>query len=147
MIFGAHNRVIDEPNQQRRTVANSAFIRHPSFVIGSLLNDIAVIRFPENPIILNVFVQAIDLASDPNDLFLGEEVHVSGFGRFNVGTGGPSEVLRFTVKHVVTNAVCSTFFGSLVQPTTICAIGNSQVNNAVCTGDSGGNETLDICSK
>ena len=86
---------------------------------------------------MNAFVQAIELASG-SELFVGEEVYVSGFGRFSDSNQAASDVLRFTRKNVITNTACSLRFPFLIQTSTICAIGDSEINNAVCNGDSGG---------
>lgn len=136
LIFGAINRVVNEPNQQRRTVQDSAWILHPEYNLMNLANDIAIIRFPQNPLTLNTFVQAIDLAFDNSELFAGEEAYVSGFGIFQAGQA--SDVVRFTIKNVMSNQACSTFAPGFIRDTTICAIGDPSVNNSVCTGDSGG---------
>jgi chymotrypsin len=129
---------ISEPNQQRRIVPASGWIAHPDYSTTNLANDIAVIRFVDQPVTLNAFVSAIDLASDDSELFVGEEVHVSGFGRYSDDSNASSDVLRWTIKNVVTNLSCRIRFPTLVQPSTICAIGDSVINNAVCNGDSGG---------
>lgn len=138
LIFGAVNRLIDEPNQQRRIVSAAGWVGHPQYNPNTLANDIAVIRFPAAPVTLNAFVQIIDLASNDAELFVGEAVHVSGFGRWSDNNNTASDVLRFTVKNVITNLACRLRFPTLIQDSTICAIGDSEINNAVCNGDSGG---------
>lgn len=139
LIFGAVNRRVNEPNQQRRVVpAPAGWTQHPNYNSLNLANDIAIIRFVNQPLTFNQFVQPIALASDPAELFVGEEVHVSGFGRISDSTSETSDVVRFTVKNVVTNLSCRIRFPTLVQDSTICAIGDSEINNAVCNGDSGG---------
>lgn len=131
LIFGAVNRLIVETNQQRRTVDASGWIQHPNYNQLTLANDVAVIRFPTEPVTLNAFVQVIALASDA-DLFVGEEVHVSGFGRYSDSSQSASDVLRWTIKRVITNLACSIRFPFLIQTSTLCAIGDDQINNAVC---------------
>lgn len=131
LIFGAVNMRVTETNQQRRTVPASGWTQHPQYNRDSLANDIAVIRFPSNPITLNQFVQVVALASDLSNLWTGEAVHVSGFGRFSDDSPNSSDVLRFTVKNVITNLACRVRFPTLVFDTTICAIGDDQINNAV----------------
>lgn len=140
LIFGAVNRRLNEPNQQRRVVpAPAGWTQHPNYNTPTpLANDIAIIRFVNNPLVFNEFVQPIALASNPDELFVGEEVHVSGFGRISDSTNEVSDVVRFTVKNVVTNLSCRIRFPTLVQDSTICAIGDADINNAVCNGDSGG---------
>lgn len=139
IIFGAVDRTNrNEPNQQRRIVPSSGWIQHPQYNQNNLANDIAVINFPDTPVTLNAFVAVINLASDDSQLFVDEAVHVSGFGRFSDSEQQASDVLRFTVKTVITNTACRIRFPFLVQTTTICAIGNPDINNAVCNGDSGG---------
>jgi chymotrypsin len=131
IIFGAVNMRINEVNQQRRTVAVSGWIGHPEYRQNSLHNDIAVIRFPAEPIAINQFVQPIALASDTSNLLVGETVHVSGFGRYSDDSQNSSDVLRFTIKNIVTNLSCRIRFPTLVIDSTICAIGDDQINNAV----------------
>lgn len=138
LICGAHNRLLQEANQQRRNVDRSGWTQHPSYNPNNLANDVAVIRFPTQPLILNQFVQIIWLAHDDSELFVGEPVHVSGFGRYSDSSNAASDVLRWTVKTIVTNNACRLRFPTLVQASTICAIGDDQINNAVCNGDSGG---------
>lgn len=137
IIFGAINRVNFESNQQRRTVHPSGWRGHPAYNPNTLANDVAVVRFPNEPIVYNAFVQPIELASG-SELFTGEAAFVSGFGRFSDSLPQASDVLRFTIKNIVSNLSCSLRFPFLVQSSTICAIGNSDTNNAVCNGDSGG---------
>jgi secreted trypsin-like serine protease len=131
IIFGAVNMRNNEPNQQRRTVPFSGWLQHPSYNRNNLHNDIAIIFFRDQPIELNQFVQTIALAAITTDLFVGEPVHVSGFGRYSDDSPNSSDVLRFTVKNVVTNLSCRVRFPTLVIESTICAIGDDQVNNAV----------------
>lgn len=138
IIAGAHDRTIVEPTQQRRTVPTSGWIGHPQFNPSNLNNDIAVVVFPTQPFTLNTYVSPIDLATDPSNLFVGEPVHVSGFGRYSDSSASASPVVRYTVKHVITNAHCQTFFGGIVIASTVCAIGETGINNSVCNGDSGG---------
>lgn len=122
---------VNEANQQRRTVAASGWIGHPEYRQTTLANDIAVIRFPSAPITLNQFVQVIALASDDSNVWVDEPVHVSGFGRFSDDSPNSSDVLRFTVKNVITNLACRIRFPTFVIASTICAIGDDQINNAV----------------
>lgn len=140
IIAGAVNRLdATEPNQQRITVPAANWVDHPGFNRQNLNNDIAVIHHPNHPFTLNAFVQAIALASDDSELFVGEPAHVSGFGRFDVNSGAISPVVRFTVKNVISNAVCAPVFANgWVIASTICAQGDIEINNAVCHGDSGG---------
>ena len=138
LIFGAVNRRNNEPNQQRVTAPASAWVQHPNYNPNNLHNDVAVIRFPGSPLTFNQFVQPIALAQDMNELFVGEEVYVSGYGRISDSTNETSDVVRFTVKNVITNTACRIRFIVLVIESTICAIGDEFINNAVCNGDSGG---------
>lgn len=133
IIFGAINRTIQEPNQQRRTVPVSGWIPHPNYNTANLANDIAIIRFPTQPIQITPQVQPIEIASG-TELFTGEAVHVSGFGRFDDNLQQASDILRFTVKNVISNASCAlSFTPVLVQASTICAVGDTR-NNSACHG-------------
>lgn len=142
IIAGAINRVLDEPNQQVRIVPASGWTQHPSYNPNTLANDVAVIIFREQPLTLTNAVQTVALASNMNELFVGREVHASGFGVFSDAGGAASDVLRFTRKTVITNTACRIRFPFLVQDSTICAIGETGINNSVCNGDSGGPLTV-----
>lgn len=137
LIFGAINMRNLEPNQQRRTVPGTGWIQHPDYNRILLFNDIAVIRFPAEPVILNQFVAAVELTQDANELFVDEIAHVSGFGRYSDDSPSVSDVLRFTVKTIITNQACRIRFPTHVIDSTICAIGDEQLNNSICNGDSG----------
>lgn len=138
IIAGAINRLLNEPNQQVKIVPASGWIQHPQYNPNTLHNDIAVIVFPNDPFTFTTAVQPIILASDMSNLHEGSTVWVSGFGRYSDDSNAASDVLRFTVKTVITNTSCRLRFPILVQDTTICAIGESGINNSVCNGDSGG---------
>ncbi|KAG5673913.1 hypothetical protein PVAND_003914 [Polypedilum vanderplanki] len=141
LIAGAVNRVQIEPQQQRRQVPSSAFVPHPQYGPLRLVNDIAVIRVAE-AFTLNNVVQAIALASNPNELHVDAVVTASGFGRYSDSHSRTSEVVLFTRKTVISNAQCSQSFPLLVVDSTICAVGTAGINNAVCNGDSGGPLTI-----
>ncbi|XP_070503354.1 transmembrane protease serine 9-like [Chironomus tepperi] len=141
IIAGAHNRNIFEPNQQRRTVLPSDFIQHPNYGPLRLINDIAVLRFTQ-AYTFNQFVQPVVLASDDSNRHVGASVHVSGFGRVSDSNQLTSEIVLFTVKTVISNAVCAQSFPLLVVDSTICATGTPGINNSVCNGDSGGPLTI-----
>lgn len=142
IIAGAVNRVQDEPTQQIRLVAPSGWIQHPQYNQNNLANDIAVIIWNGNPFTLNTAVQIVQLSSDRANTHAGSEVYVSGFGRFSDSESAASDVLRFTRKTVITNTACRVRFPFLIQESTICAIGDSAINNSVCNGDSGGPLTI-----
>lgn len=135
IIAGAHNMQIPEPNQQRRNVLVGGWVQHPDFGPLTLSNDVAVITFL-NGLNFNNFVQPIALA-DSTETFVGEEVFVSGFGRVSDSLPETSPVLRFTIKTVITNVACRIRFPVAVSDSTICAIGDDIINNAICDGDSG----------
>lgn len=142
IIAGAVNMRVNEPSQQIRIVPASGWTQHPNYSTTTLANDIAVIQFRGEPLTFTNAVQPIALASDVNELFTGESVYVSGFGRFSDSSNESSDVLRFTIKTVITNTACRIRFPFLVQDSTICAIGESGINNSVCNGDSGGPLTV-----
>ncbi|KAL7020722.1 hypothetical protein ACKWTF_011623 [Chironomus riparius] len=141
IIAGAYNRNLLEPNQQRRTVPPTDFIQHPNYGPLRLVNDIAVLRFTQ-AYTFNEFVQPVVMASDDSNRHVGASVHVSGFGRISDSNQLTSEVVLFTVKTVITNAVCAQSFPLIVVDSTICAVGTPDINNSVCNGDSGGPLTI-----
>lgn len=139
VITGAHDRTLNEPNQQRRTVPSANYILHPQYNTQNLNNDIALLRFTE-PLTFNSFVQPISLATSNAPSFVGETATTTGWGRVS-DSGTSSNVLRVVTNRVISNADCAAVFGStVVNEAVICV--DTTGGRGSCSGDSGGPLTL-----
>lgn len=133
VVLGAHMLRENEPNQVRVNVPESGLEYHPEYDTRTLLNDIAVIKFP-SAVTLNTFIRPIALAQGTNN-FAGVDAVLSGWGRFG-STQATSTFLRFVNLQVITNLACRVRFPTIIQDSTICANGEGNVGG--CNGDSGG---------
>ncbi|CRK90294.1 CLUMA_CG003990, isoform A [Clunio marinus] len=142
VILGAHNRLVNEPNQVRVAISDpSLFIMHPDWDPSLIRNDIGVIHLP-TAVTLNAFIRPaiLPLTSDINNSFAGELGVVSGWGVFSDAIGQASDVLRYVYDNVMTNTACSIRFPGVIQPSNICVTGTN--GRGACSGDSGGPLTV-----
>lgn len=136
IIYGAHNRLIIEPSQQRLRVVAAAgqIILHPQWTPSLIQNDVATLQ-TATPVTLNAFVQIIPLASGART-FENDPATVSGWGRFQDNLPQASDVLRFYRGTILSQANCRTRFPGVIQENNICLSGLN--NGGACQGDSGG---------
>ena len=124
----------------RKNLEIDAVIVHPDFDIGTLVNDVALLKL-KTPLDLAKYTPVC--LPERNRTFVGEIAWVYGWGTFINSTGPMSNVLREIAVQVISNQVCSqdphwpgeNFQGDL------CAIGPSYYVHS-CNGDSGGPLTL-----
>ncbi|KAL7015112.1 hypothetical protein ACKWTF_016279 [Chironomus riparius] len=140
VIAGAHNRNIVEATQQRRTVTSANYRIHANYNPSNLNNDIAILLVP-TAWTHNTAVQPTRLPTAfASELFVGETATVSGWGRVT-NTGATSAVLRVATAPVITNAACSSVFGSSVIVASVICISTTHGQGS-CNGDSGGPLTV-----
>ncbi|XP_055601436.1 transmembrane protease serine 9-like [Uranotaenia lowii] len=137
VILGAHNRVINEPTQQR--IDFGSFTIHESYIATFLRNDIATIRLA-TPATFTPQVQPINLPalSEQSRTFAGMVGWASGFGRTSDDNQFASNVVYYTTNPIMTNADCVAIWGSslLIGAQNICL--SAEGGRSVCNGDSGG---------
>ncbi|EDS42906.1 trypsin-3 [Culex quinquefasciatus] len=138
VIAGAHNRVIEEPTQQRISFAKVYY--HADYNENTLVNDIAIIRLSGH-ITFNARVQAVRLpALGDNRQFAGLTGTVSGFGALCSGCSSP-DVLRYVSNPIITNAECLEHWpNTMVQESSLCL--SIAGERGACQGDSGGPLTV-----
>jgi len=139
VIAGAHNRNIIEVTQQRRTILPANYRVHPLFNPSSFNNNIAVLVVPQ-VFTFNTNVQPTRLPTAfANELFVTEVATSTGWGRTLVA-GPESAVLRRSTNAVITNAACSSIYGtSIVVASVLCT--NTLAGpgaQGACHGDDGG---------
>uniref|UniRef100_A0A3B3W105 chymotrypsin n=1 Tax=Poecilia latipinna TaxID=48699 RepID=A0A3B3W105_9TELE len=108
LVLGLQSLTGTNPNKVTRTVAQ--VIRHPSFSISTLDNDIALIKL-SSAVSFNNYISPVCLAAADSTFYSGVNSWVTGWG--NIGSGGRS--------HYRTELLCSTYGGK-----------------DSCQGDSGG---------
>uniref|UniRef100_A0A8W7PUL3 Peptidase S1 domain-containing protein n=2 Tax=Anopheles coluzzii TaxID=1518534 RepID=A0A8W7PUL3_ANOCL len=142
-ILGAHNRMIEEPSQQRITFSSSGVIGHPGYDLFDVRNDIAVVRLDEL-IVYTDRIQPIRLPSRSDTrTFAGLMGTVSGYGIYSTANPALSDVLNYVLNPVMTNADCRagwSGFEWLIEAQNICQSGDG--GRAACNSDSGGPLTV-----
>uniref|UniRef100_A0A182QL59 Peptidase S1 domain-containing protein n=1 Tax=Anopheles farauti TaxID=69004 RepID=A0A182QL59_9DIPT len=138
-ILGAHNRMVEEPSQQRIPFTSAGIIGHPGYTLTDVRNDIAVVRLDE-PIVFTERIQPIRLpARSDTRSFAGLIGTVSGFGIYSTANPALSDVLNYALNPVITNADCLAGWNGatqLIQEQNICQSGDG--GRSACNSDSGG---------
>ncbi|XP_055529535.1 collagenase-like [Wyeomyia smithii] len=127
-------------NVPRLTMSTVTKIVHPDFDPIRLHNDVAVIKLPSSvPFSNEIHPVLLPSMSYAAKTFHNTKGVVSGFGRTSDASQSISNVLKFEYVRIISNADCATVYGtSVIQDSTMCAIGWDHTNQNVCQGDSGG---------
>lgn len=141
VILGAHNRVTIEPQQQRQTVHLTGYRVHARYNPQFLNNDIATL-VPPTEWTTSTFIQSIRLPSDHlTETFAGFRGTSTGWGR-TINDGVMSDVMRRAVSNIITNAVCSQYYGFTTANAGVICAETSESNQGICQGDNGGALTV-----
>jgi chymotrypsin len=140
VILGAHQLTAVEPNQQRRTVPASGYRIHESYIATTLTNDIAILILPTAVTLNSFVVRTVLPTAFVNDLFVGDQATISGWGRISDSSSATSSHLRSITQPVVTNEVCRATYGVIIRDSTICIATTG--GRSACNGDSGGPLTV-----
>ncbi|XP_055595179.1 brachyurin-like [Uranotaenia lowii] len=127
-------------NVPRLTMSTVTKVVHPNFDPVRLNNDVAVIKLPSRVSFSNE-ISAVRLPplSYSRRTFQYTLALVSGFGRTSDASQSISSTLKYENLKIISNAECSTVYGSsVILNSTMCAIGYERNNQNVCQGDSGG---------
>lgn len=108
---------------------------HANWNPSNLANDIALLRAASIPI-GSTGISAVSLAPASSGTFAGSTAVLSGWGRTSDSSSSISSELRTVQLPIITNAVCQSSFGSIVQAQHICTSGAG--GRGACNGDSGG---------
>ncbi|XP_066251746.1 brachyurin-like [Euwallacea similis] len=135
VIAGAHNpsTTVNEPTQVR--IAAEARTVHKEWNRQTLSNDVALLRASEIPI-TNDGISAIQLAASDSGTFAGSTATLTGWGRTSDASNSIAQELQVVELPVITNAVCQSSFGNIVQEQHVCTSGAG--GRGGCNGDSGG---------
>ncbi|XP_001843395.2 brachyurin [Culex quinquefasciatus] len=142
-IMGAHNRINNEPTQQRIAFGVNGINIHAGYTPTNIRNDIATVRL-NSPITFNDRVQPVLMPqAGDNRQFAGVTGTVSGFGRTSDASQATSAVVMFTSNPIMTQADCLASWGgntNIIQAQNICLSGAG--GRSSCNGDSGGPLTV-----
>lgn len=137
-VVGAHNRMINEPTQQR--IPFEKVYYHAKYDDATNENDIAIVRLSGH-MTFNDRVQPVRLpARGDNRLFVGLTATVSGWGNLCYECDGP-DVLRYTSNPIVPNSECLKYWPSdRIKDSSLCMSIDGERGS--CQGDSGGPVTV-----
>ncbi len=138
VILGAHDYSVEEPSQQRISVAEA--IQHEGYRIEGEDNDVALLRLV-TPVRLTDRVQVVALTTTADDAAIagpGTVATIAGWGATAEG-GETSLVLRQVSLTLLSNPDCAAgFVAGRITDNMICAIGPNEGGQDTCQGDSGG---------
>ena len=126
------NSAIETIPQQNIPVAN--IIMRDDYDEQTTNNDIALLRLSSD-VVFNANVVPACLPTDPNNLYVGQQAVVSGWGATSSG-GSTSDLLKETTVKIVANSdsTCLPKYGNIGK-TRMCAYA---AGTNSCQGDSGG---------
>nr|DAA64580.1 TPA_exp: chymotrypsin 5 [Locusta migratoria] len=120
----------------RITITTRSATVHSGYSSVTLTNDVAVIFLGTN-VDLTTYIQLVNLPSrsQAGNTFEGQSVTVSGWG-LTADNGNTADALQYTTLSVISNSLCSSYYGSSIVSSTLCATGSNR--QSTCNGDSGG---------
>lgn len=114
-------------------------INHPNFHTITLNHDVSLVR-TNTPIPLSSGIRVIRLPTrnQEHTPFTGQTATVSGWGEVFPGSGTQA-LLRWVDVRIISNDQCRASFnpGSVVNHV-VCTLGNGNIHQGICGGDSGG---------
>uniref|UniRef100_A0A1I8NZ01 Peptidase S1 domain-containing protein n=1 Tax=Stomoxys calcitrans TaxID=35570 RepID=A0A1I8NZ01_STOCA len=134
VYLGSTHRL--EPKKTYRVALTDIHLHH-HFHLGTLENDIALMRLPAQ-VALSDAIQPIPLPKlyDNHPTYEYLEAITSGWGRENDASPSISTYLRYVVRYTLTNPECQFVYGNSVKASNICI--DTTGGKSTCSGDSGG---------
>lgn len=136
VVLGGHELSLNtqRSTEQRFEVRLGGYRIHDGFSRTNLRNDISILILPTSAK-FNEYVQPVALPYEYLDsTFDGEKGTLSGWGRFQDSSGATSPILLEVSNTVISNALCNSFYPSMVFDSTLCM---ANYGRASCHGDSG----------
>ncbi len=132
---GDHNFLVDGDGEQY--ILASSVLIHPLFNSTTAAYDYAIIKLSTAVIIpaTNATTGIVCLPPDTTEQFVGINLTVSGWGRFDNTISNISSVLKATFLTSISNTQCAQSFA--IGPYTLCAF---KSGTSTCNGDDGGNQ-------
>lgn len=125
VILGAYNYTQVEEGQVIMFITRQYFRVHEHYEPRMIEQDVATIICPKFRI--TTLIQPIPLATDKENLMVGEIATVSGFGRYSDAHHFTSDVIRYASMRVITNFECEQTFGLMI-PSQVCVRGSATEN-------------------
>jgi secreted trypsin-like serine protease len=137
VYLGAHNvsRAAEEPDRLILTSTNLTV--HPDWNSNTLQNDIALIKLPRKVTFTNKIAPICLQPGTLNSTFVGEQVHIAGWGKTSDASSTISNTLQKATQNVITEATCRSAFGVIITNNIICTTTDRDPFGGTCNGDSG----------
>uniref|UniRef100_A0A182JLN5 Uncharacterized protein n=1 Tax=Anopheles atroparvus TaxID=41427 RepID=A0A182JLN5_ANOAO len=103
--------LLEEDDKFRRVFTALEYTVHEGFDTETFVNDVAVVRFTDEPVRLPPWVYPARLPELDEDQYVGQEVLSSGYGLMNYATDGAADALQFVRLTVLELEACQEEFG------------------------------------
>ncbi|EFX82218.1 hypothetical protein DAPPUDRAFT_33543, partial [Daphnia pulex] len=135
VYLGAHD-ITATSEVNRRVYSGSQVFLHPDYNANNQAGDIAMIQLTTS-VTYTQYIRPVCLATSTEPDYASSPVTVTGWGTTYDGASSLNSLLRKVSVPVITNAECSSTYGSnVVTDKIICTSGAN--SRGICTGDGGG---------
>jgi len=137
-ISGLYNRTEIFINTQIRILAAADITIHPQFDEATLLNDLAVLHFPDALDLTGVYTKSICLPPSASTSYVeNPNCYITGWGETTPGGPLSDSLLRISTD-VLQPLHCEGRLNRTILPTETCAFDEVTRTETACHGDMGG---------
>jgi len=119
----------------QNSVARAKF-EYPNYNDDTVHNDIVLVEL-RNEFRFNKFIQAINLPENVENVPVGSECAIIGFGKTEIDDSKEDRKLKVGFIYVISQRECISIYGRIIRDSNICA-NHPTASTGVCRGDSGG---------
>lgn len=120
---------------EQNSVARAKF-EYPNYNDDTVHNDIVLVEL-RNEFRFNKFIQAINLPENVENVPVGSECAIIGFGKTEIDDSKEDRKLKVGFIYVISQRECISIYGRIIRDSNICA-NHPTASTGVCRGDSGG---------
>lgn len=134
LICGAHNILLEEPDQRNYFISPDNVHVHEDWDRSIAYNDLALLHIGGNGVQLTGRIQLINLPppESAEEDFNGEVARASGWGVFSDLDPSAASTLRFVDMSVMRNVECRGTYGSTIKNEHVCLDGEG--GRGICSG-------------